>query len=321
MTLRVELEPPLDLPGSLEPFRRWGDDLLDRFDGLRLLRTAPSPGARAGAGDGSRDVVAFAARPIGDLTRPALEVSVGEQERPDPSGPDRLGTAEAAVRAMFVLAPALPELATHDPIVAALDRRFPGVRPVLQLDLLPSLVRSISAQQINLRWATVIRSRIAQAYGEAHPVDGDVVYSLSAERLAEADAAELRALQLTGRKAVSVIACAQAVAGGELSMAGLSSLEDEAVIERLIVLPGIGRWSAEWFLARTLGRPRVVAGDLGVRKAVGLAYGGGAMPSEEEVRQLTAHWGEAAGVAQQLLLHALSEGELQEVLAAARSME
>jgi DNA-3-methyladenine glycosylase II len=73
---------------------------------------------------------------------------------------------------------------------------------------------------------------------------------------------------------------------------------------------GIGRWSAEWVLARTLGRPRVVAGDLGVRKAVGLAYLGTTAPSEAEVRAATAHWGESAGVAQALLLHALAEGQL-----------
>jgi DNA-3-methyladenine glycosylase II len=77
-------------------------------------------------------------------------------------------------------------------------------------------------------------------------------------------------------------------------------------VERLVAFPGIGRWTAEWLLARTLGRPRVVAGDLGVRKAVGAAYLAGRMPSEAEVRAVTAHWGAAAGVAQQLLLHWLS---------------
>jgi 3-methyladenine DNA glycosylase/8-oxoguanine DNA glycosylase len=49
-----------------------------------------------------------------------------------------------------------------------------------------------------------------------------------------------------------------------------------------------------------------VAGDLGVRKAVGAAYLDGRMPSEAEVRAVTAHWGPAAGVAQQLLLHWLA---------------
>jgi len=55
----------------------------------------------------------------------------------------------------------------------------------------------------------------------------------------------------------------------------------------------------------------VVAGDLGVRKAVGLAYLDNHLPSESEVRQAIAHWGECAGVAQALLLTAVGEGVLR----------
>ena len=83
-------------------------------------------------------------------------------------------------------------------------------------------------------------------------------------------------------------------------------MPDEDLIAHLTQIRGIGRWSAEWFLARTLGRPRVVAGDLGVRKAVGRMYLGGAMPSEDEVRRLTAHWGASATHVQALALHDLA---------------
>jgi DNA-3-methyladenine glycosylase II len=50
----------------------------------------------------------------------------------------------------------------------------------------------------------------------------------------------------------------------------------------------------------------VVAGDLGVRKAVGLVYDAGPLPDEGQVRALTAHWGAAAGLAQELVLYALA---------------
>jgi 3-methyladenine DNA glycosylase/8-oxoguanine DNA glycosylase len=53
-----------------------------------------------------------------------------------------------------------------------------------------------------------------------------------------------------------------------------------------------------------------VAGDLGVRKAVGRAYLGTERPTEDEVRRATAHWGESAAAAQALLLHALAKGAL-----------
>jgi DNA-3-methyladenine glycosylase II len=93
-------------------------------------------------------------------------------------------------------------------------------------------------------------------------------------------------------------------------------MTDDEVIATITSVRGLGVWSAEWTLARTLGRPRVSAGDLGVRKAVGKVYFtlaaprglghplDGKLPSPDEVRQATAHWGDAAAFAQEFLLHA-----------------
>ena len=62
-------------------------------------------------------------------------------------------------------------------------------------------------------------------------------------------------------------------------------LPDDEVVRRLCDLPGIGRWTAEWFLARHLGRPDVwPAGDLGLRKAVSAFYLGGQDVEKAEVR-------------------------------------
>jgi DNA-3-methyladenine glycosylase II len=323
---------PVDLAGSLDVFRRSGDDLLDRWDGRLWLRALAVDGRMVGV----------AARPAGTVAAPALEV---EAE----AGADAAAAGRLLARA-FVTAPAaLATLAAADPVVARIAARFPGVGPVLQPDLLTAVVRSISAQQITLRFAAVLRGRLARRYGHRHevparapagPVDSRVrpvpasatlphrgaepgagslqaapiprdplaaeVWSLDPHRLARAQVADLRELQFSTSKATAIIAFARAAAAGQLDLEELAGLEDEAVIERLVAFPGIGRWTAEWLLARTLGRPRVVAGDLGVRKAVGAAYLDGRMPSEAEVRAVTAHWGAAAGVAQQLLLHWLS---------------
>jgi DNA-3-methyladenine glycosylase II len=287
----VPLPGPLDVPGSLGGLRRWGDDLIDRWDGVRWLRTLRISG---------RSVPARAT-PVGSIASPRLEVS---------SDAANLEAVTALMSQAFVTArESLAELVERDPAIAETEARSPGIRPVLTLDPLTALVRSISAQQVNLRWAAEIRRRLAQAYGVPHELAGETVMALDAAALAAASVEDLRTLQLTTVKARSVIGVAQAALDGALDLAELAGLEDQAVIERLTGLYGIGRWSAEWFLARTLGRPTVVAGDLGVRKAVGRAYLSGAMPSEEEVRAATAHWGAAAGVAQQLLLHRLVVGE------------
>jgi DNA-3-methyladenine glycosylase II len=141
-------------------------------------------------------------------------------------------------------------------------------------------------------------------------VGTETVYALDPVRIAAVDPPGIRALQFTTSKSVSIVAVAQTLVRDGLTAEVLTGLPDDEVIARLTAIKGIGRWSAEWVLARTLGRGRVVAGDLGVRKAVGLAYLNNPLPSEQEVRDLTRHWGESASVAQAVLLQALGEGAL-----------
>lgn len=286
----VSLPPPLDIGGSLELFKRSGDDLIDRWDGTRLMRVL---------GDGARSVP-FVATRAGSLFAPAFSVTSD-----DPA------VLEAVATTFVPAGPEYPALLASDPVLGALDARFPGIRQIRQLDLFTALIRCISAQQVNLRWAVTTRRRLAETFGTRHELNGECVYSLEPERLASVDPIEIRALQFTMSKATFIVAVAQALASGSVSLADLTTRPNDDVISRLTTIRGIGHWSAEWVLARTLGRPTVVAGDLGVRKAVGLAYLHTPLPSEPEVRAATAHWGLSAATAQALLLHALGEGALE----------
>jgi len=280
----------IDLAASLEGFRRPGDDLMDRFDGTRLIRTVPT-------------LAGFV--PYICLLRPGGHDRVEVLTRTS----DEAALAEPLVRRLFVtVGNDWERLLADDIVLARLDHSHPGIRQVLQHDLFTALVRSISAQQINLRWASTIRARLAERFGDRYEIGNEFVYSLNVDHIAAADPAEIRAMQFTTRKAESIVALAQEFAEGRLRTESMREMADEEIITRLVQLKGIGLWSAEWILARTLGRARVVAGDLGVRKAVGRAYRDGEMPSEIEVRRLTAHWGESATVAQALVLHAAAVG-------------
>jgi DNA-3-methyladenine glycosylase II len=293
--IQVTFPAPLDVAASLELFRRSGDDLIDRWDGQRLVRVVQI----------GQTWVPFVGVPAGPVAAPAMRVVFDRPEH-------EAALTEIAARTFVPAPPEYASLLARDAVLAGLDARFPGTRQIRQLDLFTALVRCISAQQVNLRWAVTTRRRLAETFGQRHEVAGHVVYSLDAERIAGVDAADIRALQFTTNKSVSIVAVARALAEAALDLDALHRLPDEEVISRLVTIRGIGRWSAEWVLARTLGRPRVVAGDLGVRKAVGLAYlGTPVLPSEMEVRALTAHWGESASVAQALLLQALGEGALR----------
>jgi DNA-3-methyladenine glycosylase II len=293
---RVDLSEPTDVSASLELFRRSGDDFVDRWDGQRLIRAVWM---------GNGEWIPFVARPIGSLHAPRFLVLTEDARHRE--------IVRRTVASTFTPAPAgHAESVKADPLLAELDAQFPGIRQIRQLDLFTALIRCISAQQVNLRWAATTRRRLAEAFGRKYLVGNEAVYALDPERIARVDPVAIRALQFTTSKAVSIVATARAIVEeADLSVERLSALDDEAIIQRLVKIRGIGRWSAEWVLARTLGRPRVVAGDLGVRKAVGLAYLGNPLPSEAEVRGATARWGASAGVAQALLLHALAEGALE----------
>jgi DNA-3-methyladenine glycosylase II len=299
VTFELGLDGPIDVAASLEVFRRSGDDLLDRWDGTHLCRTVRVNGRP----------VAFAAQVARALDPPTLAISVED-------GADQDAIKAAIIHSLPPLPSEFTRLCRTDPLIGRLAKLHRGFRPVLHPDLLVALVRCISAQQVNLRWAATGRRRLAEKFGERHEIAGQFVYSLSAERLARLEIADIRALQFATRKSEYIINAARAIAEGALDFAELVAMPDDEVIARITAVRGLGLWSAEWILARTLGRPRVSAADLGVRKAVGKAYFtlaaprglgrplGGRMPSPEEVREATTHWGAAANFVQELILHA-----------------
>jgi len=291
-TLRVPLPGSVDVPASVEFLRRNGDDLMDRWDGDRLIRVLTVEGRR----------VPVSMRPSGSPDAPELLVTLSEEAA---SGTDSAALRAAVTEQFAACGPAWPLLLREDSALAALVDRSPNIRPLTLTDPLYALVRAITAQQVNLKFATAIRARLSKNFGTAYRVDGETVYALEPEALAGADAAVLRALQLSERKAGYLIEVAGAILDGRLDVAKLAALEPEEYLRTMTAVRGIGRWTADWFAARVLGRAVVVAGDVGLRKAVGILYGAG-MPTELQVRRLTAHWGEAAHIAQQFAFESLA---------------
>jgi 3-methyladenine DNA glycosylase/8-oxoguanine DNA glycosylase len=156
---------------------------------------------------------------------------------------------------------------TADPVVRRVAAAIPGFRPPLAPGPFESLVTSITAQQVSLFAAFAIRNRLIERYGER----GEHAFSFPGrERLAAADESELFALGFSRRKAEYVIGLARS----DLDLDGLAALPDEEVKAQITSVRGLGEWTADWFLARHLARPRAWApGDLGVRKAVASFYG------------------------------------------------
>jgi len=151
--------------------------------------------------------------------------------------------------------------------LAPLVVRFAGYRPTLAPDPFEMLVGAITAQQVSLFAALAIRNRLVERLGERV---GRVWAFPARERVAAASEEELFSLGFSRRKAEYVIGLARS----EIDLSALGRLPDDEVKTQLTALRGLGEWTADWFLARYLGRPRAwPAGDLALRKAVRALYG------------------------------------------------
>jgi DNA-3-methyladenine glycosylase II len=157
---------------------------------------------------------------------------------------------------------------------------------------------------VNLAFAFAVRARLVRRFGTALTVGGETVYAFPEPAdLAGASTAELRAMQFTVRKAEYILELARLARAGELDLEGLREWSNAQVIDCLTAIRGLGRWTAEWFLARGLGRGDVCpAGDLGVRKAFAHFYNRGRALTERAIRRRARRWGAHQNVAVHYLL-------------------
>jgi DNA-3-methyladenine glycosylase II len=261
-------------------YRLWGDDPANVYrDGAfhRVARVGPTR-------------VPFRLTAAGPLDRPVLTVAFAGADTPAVRA-----ALTAEVRWLLGLDADLPAFyaaVRGDRVLGPLTRDLHGLRPSVAPDPFEMLVGAISAQQVNLSFAFATRARLVRAFGEPMAIDGVTVHAFpEPAAVAAAPPAALRAMQFSTRKAEYLIGLGRLVAEGSLDLAALATAPDDEVIARLTEVRGLGRWTAEWFLARALGRPDVCpADDLGVRRAVeALCYGGRACDAAR-VRRRARAW-------------------------------
>jgi 3-methyladenine DNA glycosylase/8-oxoguanine DNA glycosylase len=237
--LLLHLPEPYDFEVSTERFRVFGRDVANLWQDGALHRFVGGLDVRIAAAPGGVDV-----EPLDDETRPVVLKLLGAE---------------------FELEP-FRAWAEGMPVLGGIVARLPGFRPPLAPDPFESLVTSITAQQVSLFAAFAIRTRMIEALG----VRGELAYGFpSRERIAAASEDELVALGFSRRKAEYVVGLARS----DVDLDALAALDDDEVRGRLTALRGLGPWTAEWFLARHLARPRAwPAGDLALRKAASVLY-------------------------------------------------
>jgi DNA-3-methyladenine glycosylase II len=186
--------------------------------------------------------------------------------------------------------------AAGDALLGSIVDALGGFRPTLNPQPFEALVVAITTQQISLRAAAAIRGNLVRAYGVKH----DLAWEFpTRETIRTLRPRHFTPLGFSRAKAEYVLELAHS----DLEFDELALLDDEEVITSVTSVRGLGRWTADWFLARHLARPHAwPAGDLGVRKAVSRFYAAGASLSIEDVRRMSERFVPFENLSAQFLL-------------------
>lgn len=164
-------------------------------------------------------------------------------------------------------------IATHLARDARLARSVassPGLRVPGAFDGFEVALRAILGQQVTVKGASTLAGRLVRAFGESieTPVAGLAYLSPTPARLAAATVGEVASLGIVRTRARSVIALAEAIGSGRLRLTAGSDVG--TTVTRLVELPGIGPWTAQYIVMRVLRWPDAFPKeDVVLRKRLG----------------------------------------------------
>jgi DNA-3-methyladenine glycosylase II len=183
---------------------------------------------------------------------------------------------------------ALAHLRASDPVLA---RLIDSIGPLGESrdgrpdrdDNYGALLRAIVGQQLSVYAARAIYGRLLTRYGGRPPTPAEIIAD-------EPD--ELRAAAgLSHAKVNYLRSLAEHVISGQLELEKLDALSDEEVIAELVAVKGLGLWTAHMFLMFHLERADVLpVGDLGIRRAIELAYGLDSLPKPAQMEAIAEPW-------------------------------
>jgi DNA-3-methyladenine glycosylase II len=175
---------------------------------------------------------------------------------------------------------ALADLIKRDRILRRLIPRHPGVFLASRGEPFVTLARSITGQQISVKAADAVWSRVRSAAPRLTPA-----------AFLRAGSDKLAAAGLSKRKCEYILDLAEKFKSQQVHPQRWAAMDDEEVIADLIQIRGIGRWTAEMFLMFNLVRPNVLPlDDVGLIKAISVHYFSGEPVSRSEAREVADNW-------------------------------
>lgn len=160
-------------------------------------------------------------------------------------------------------------------------------------DYVVALYNSIISQQISTQAASAIRGQFNNLVGNVYDPNKILAHSIE----------DYRAIGLSRQKASYIRSISELTSNGTVKIGHLDSLSDQEVINELVLIKGVGVWTAEMFLMFTLARPDVFsAGDLGLYNAAKKLYNKPDM-TKKELMNISNSWSPYRTIASLALWH------------------
>ena len=178
---------------------------------------------------------------------------------------------------------AIAHLRKDPKLAAVIDRVGPyELSPQREGTHFEAVVRSIVYQQLSGKAAGTIHGRFLSLFTNSKPLP-DALLGLTDE--------VMRGVGLSRQKIGYMRDLATKVVSGSVAIETLDEMSDDAIIDALVQVKGVGRWTAQMFLMFRLGRPDVLPDlDLGIQKGIQKAYRLRSLPKPARVLEIGAKW-------------------------------
>jgi DNA-3-methyladenine glycosylase II len=296
LTFSLRARPPFRLDLTVWALRRRAHNKVDLFDdGIwrRVLMIGRSP-------------VAVAVMQTRRGACPEIEVRMSAAQPRDVK--DQVAASITRILGLECDLSGFYRLARNDSTVRPLAERLRGMKPVRYPTVFEAFGNAVACQLVSLSAGMHVLNRLAEAFGRTMRSTGVAMRSFAvAEAVARANPDALRTQGLSRQKGEYLIELARLAADPkDPDFSSIGALDDEAAIERLAEIRGVGRWTAEYVLLRGFGRINIFPGDdVGARNKLYEWLGETGAPDYDGVRRIIDRWHPYGGL---IYLHLLVNG-------------
>jgi DNA-3-methyladenine glycosylase II len=188
----------------------------------------------------------------------------------------------------------------EDGVIERIISQLWGLKNPLTPTIFEALIDSVIEQQISLKVAHTLQNRVTKRFGDWIELNGSKYYTYpSPENLYKIEPQDLRDCGLTYRKAEYIIDISKAIFKEEIGLENMTRIKNTPeLIEELCGMRGVGIWTAELTVLRSLGRYDAIPGDdVALRRIMSNYYCGGEAVTPSMARQIAAKWGDWKGLA------------------------